>query len=219
MISVQKLKHAFQSLIHPSVIRFSSALRTKLFAFRGNQSSSSRRFVKHAPSTIRRRSHLIAYTQLPEKIKVITSATTSLYPWYRQNGLFSSQLRPSSLWNNLLLVMDANHFHLSPGSCRRPFESNTGSGSPETQTQSKLMSIARLFQTPFLQSIFSPFLFNLTVLPDIDTCARAPLILHGRQMPRLLYHHNRLLARADSCHLWRLLNCPMSTHRWQSPAD
>lgn len=38
-------------------------------------------------------------------------------------------------------------------------------------------------------------------------------------MPRLLYHHNRFLARADCCHMWRLLDRVKPTDRRQGSSD
>ena len=52
-----------------------------------------------------------------------------------------------------------------------------------------------------------------------DPRAPAPLLLHGRQVPRLLHHHHRLLARPDRRHLRRLLDRPLPAHRWQGPSD
>lgn len=52
---------------------------------------------------------------------------------------------------------------------------------------------------------------NVTI--STDACPRSPLLLHGRQVPRLLHHHHRLLACPNCCHLWRLLDCPMSANR------
>ena len=49
----------------------------------------------------------------------------------------------------------------------------------------------------------------------LDSCAYAPLFLHGRQVPRLLHHHHRLLARPDRRCLCRLLDRPLPAHRWQ----
>lgn len=51
---------------------------------------------------------------------------------------------------------------------------------------------------------------------SLDPRPRPPLLLHGRKMPRLLHHHNRLLARPNSCHLRRLLNRAVPAHWWQS---
>ena len=55
--------------------------------------------------------------------------------------------------------------------------------------------------------------------PSLEPCAPAPLLLHGRQVPRLLHHHHRLLARPDRRHLRRLLDRPLPAHRWQGPSD
>ena len=38
-----------------------------------------------------------------------------------------------------------------------------------------------------------------------DPRTRPPLLLHGRQVPRLLHHHDRLLARANRRRLRRVL--------------
>lgn len=52
-----------------------------------------------------------------------------------------------------------------------------------------------------------------------DTSTRAPILLHGRQVPRLLHHHNRFLTCPNCCHLWRMQYCAMSAHRRQSAID
>ena len=57
---------------------------------------------------------------------------------------------------------------------------------------------------------------SLTSPPD--SRPRPTLILHGRQVPRLLYHHNRLLARTDRRHLRRLLTGALPANRWQGPS-
>ena len=53
---------------------------------------------------------------------------------------------------------------------------------------------------------------TLTPSPP-DSCPSAPIILYGRQVPRLFYNHHCLLARPDSRYLPRLLNCSLSTVR------
>lgn len=50
---------------------------------------------------------------------------------------------------------------------------------------------------------------------DSDPCAYSSLLLHGRQVPRLLHHHHRLLPRPDRRHLRRLLHRPLPAHRRQ----
>jgi hypothetical protein len=57
------------------------------------------------------------------------------------------------------------------------------------------------------------------ILTQLDSRPCPPIILHGRQVPRLLHHHHRLLTRPDRRHLRRLLNGAMSTHRRQGSAD
>lgn len=56
-------------------------------------------------------------------------------------------------------------------------------------------------------------------LLSTDPCAPAPLLLHGRQVPRLLYYHHRLLARPDRRYLRRLLDRPLPAYWWQGPSD
>lgn len=51
-----------------------------------------------------------------------------------------------------------------------------------------------------------------------DPCARTPLLLHGRQVPRLLQHHDRLLSRPDRRHLRVVRDRPLPTDRWQGQA-
>lgn len=52
-----------------------------------------------------------------------------------------------------------------------------------------------------------------------DTSTRAPLLLHGCQVPRLLHHHDRILTRPNCRHLWRMQHCAMSAHGRQSEID
>ena len=52
-----------------------------------------------------------------------------------------------------------------------------------------------------------------------DSRPRPPLILHGRQMPRLLHHHDRLLARTDRRRLWWVQHRAVSAYRWESAVD
>ena len=49
---------------------------------------------------------------------------------------------------------------------------------------------------------------------DVDACARTPLLLHGRQMPRLFHDYDRLLTRTNCRHLWRMQYRAMPTDRW-----
>ena len=53
----------------------------------------------------------------------------------------------------------------------------------------------------------------------IDARPRSPLFLHGRQMPRLLHNHHRLLARPNCRHLRWLLDCSMSANGRQGAID
>lgn len=52
---------------------------------------------------------------------------------------------------------------------------------------------------------------SLTSTSDPRPCSS--LILHGRQVPRLLHHHHRLLTRPDRRRLRRLLAGPLPAHR------
>ena len=54
---------------------------------------------------------------------------------------------------------------------------------------------------------------------DTDARPRAPLLLHGRQMPWLLHHHDRLLTRTNRRYLWRVQHRIMSTYRRQGAVD
>lgn len=58
----------------------------------------------------------------------------------------------------------------------------------------------------------------LTRRPFPDSGPRSSLLLHGRQVPRLLHHHHRLLARTDRRHLPGLHHGALPTHRWQGPS-
>ena len=51
------------------------------------------------------------------------------------------------------------------------------------------------------------------------TRAVAQLVLHGRQVPRLLQHHRRLLTRPDRRPLRLVLDRALPTDRWQGPPD
>jgi len=48
-----------------------------------------------------------------------------------------------------------------------------------------------------------------------DPRSRAAILLHGRQVPRLLHHHNRLQPRSDRRCLRRLLAGAVPAHWWQ----
>lgn len=50
----------------------------------------------------------------------------------------------------------------------------------------------------------------------LDACSRPPILLHGRQVPRLLHHHHRLLARTNRRRLRRVLTGPLPADRRQS---
>lgn len=88
--------------------------------------------------------------------------------------------------------------------CRSPQPDASG-GVAQAQAQGTLLNIYQLTQGHWypLQTMFDGA-DTLRLTPD--TRARAPILLHGRQMPRLLHHHHRLLARPDRRHLRRLLD-------------
>merc|ERR1712037_1023447 len=44
------------------------------------------------------------------------------------------------------------------------------------------------------------------------------LLLHGREMPRMLPNHHGVLSRPDRCCLLGLLHRPLPVHRWKSKA-
>ena len=52
-----------------------------------------------------------------------------------------------------------------------------------------------------------------------DPGARSPLLLHGRQVPRLLHNHDRLLPRANRRHLPGLHQRAVPADRWQGQTD
>merc|ERR1712093_950428 len=58
---------------------------------------------------------------------------------------------------------------------------------------------------------FSPSIFSTQLLPlrpastSLRTLSCPKILLHGCQVPRLLHHHHRLLARTNRRHLRRLL--------------
>lgn len=56
-------------------------------------------------------------------------------------------------------------------------------------------------------------------LPTPDPRARPALLLHGRQVPWLLHHHDRLLARPDRRHLRRLLDRAVPADGRQGEVD
>ena len=47
-------------------------------------------------------------------------------------------------------------------------------------------------------------------LSNADPCAQPPILLHGRQVPRLLHDHHRFLTRPDRRHLPGLHHGPVS---------
>ena len=51
-----------------------------------------------------------------------------------------------------------------------------------------------------------------------DSCAHTSLILHGRQVPRLLHNHHRLFPRPNRRRLRWLLTGSLPTHWWQGPS-
>jgi len=51
-----------------------------------------------------------------------------------------------------------------------------------------------------------------------DSRPSSTILLHGRQVPRLLHNHYCFLARTDCRHLRRLLDCPMPAYWWQGQA-
>ena len=53
----------------------------------------------------------------------------------------------------------------------------------------------------------------------LDPRTGPALLLHGRQMPRLLHHHNRLLARPDRRYLRRVLNRAVPADGWEGEVD
>lgn len=59
----------------------------------------------------------------------------------------------------------------------------------------------------------------MMMIDDADPRARPALLLHGRQVPRLLHHHDGLLARANRRHLRRLLDRAVPTDGRQGSAD
>ena len=54
---------------------------------------------------------------------------------------------------------------------------------------------------------------DLTTHADIST--RPTIVLHGRQVPRLLYNHHRLLTRTNSRRMRRMLTGSLPTDWWQ----
>ena len=78
---------------------------------------------------------------------------------------------------------------------------------------SPLTSLPSPFQQP-------TYLLSTLTLPSlIATRPRPPLLLHGRQMPRLLHHHDRLLARPDRRHLRGLQHRAVPAHRREGSLD
>ena len=57
------------------------------------------------------------------------------------------------------------------------------------------------------------------MLTSTDPSTWSSLFLHGRQVPRLLHHHHRLLTRTNRRSLRRLLSGAMPAHWWQGKAD
>merc|ERR1712038_406032 len=49
-------------------------------------------------------------------------------------------------------------------------------------------------------------------------CTAPQLVLHGRQVPRLLQDHHRFQSRPDRRLVRRMLHCLVSTHRWKGEA-
>jgi hypothetical protein len=53
---------------------------------------------------------------------------------------------------------------------------------------------------------------QVTNVLDVDSRSRPTILLHGRQVPRLLHHHYRLLARPNRRRLRRLFTGALPTH-------
>jgi hypothetical protein len=58
----------------------------------------------------------------------------------------------------------------------------------------------------------------LTFAPP-EPCPCSPIFLHGRQVPRLLHYHHRLLTRTNRRHLRWMLNCALPTNWWKGSSD
>ena len=58
----------------------------------------------------------------------------------------------------------------------------------------------------------------LIVETKTDARPRSPVLLHGRQVPRLLHHHDRLLARTNRRRLPGLLAGAVPADGWQGEA-
>lgn len=103
---------------------------------------------------------------------------------------------------------------------------------PPTLTKPQVLAVDLLNPTPAAEArkhklkvqIPSQYYTLITPLPtkarsnlqSLDPRPRPPLLLHGRKMPRLLHHHNRLLACPNSRDLRRLLDRAVSAHWWES---
>ena len=86
------------------------------------------------------------------------------------------------------------------GSRSRSPQPNAAGGSPQAQAQGTSNS----------------HYITLTIINGVhvDSRPRPTILLHGRQVPRLLHHHHRLLARPNRRRLRRLLTGPLPTYWW-----
>lgn len=104
---------------------------------------------------------------------------------------------------------DARLTNLPPGSRSRSPQPNTAGRGPQAQAEGTNHPL------PPNASKWRCADFALS----LDARSRPPILLHGRQVPRLLHHHDRLLARPNRRRLRGLLTGALPTYRWQGAVD
>lgn len=116
--------------------------------------------------------------------------------------------------------MHARCRHLTPNLCPPPGAVALENPSFHLSTQTSLptlhLSILFLF---LLSSFHLRWVTSSLTIRKTDPRTRAPILLHGCQMPGLFHHHDCLLACPDRCDLRRLLHRALSTHRRQGQVN
>lgn len=127
--------------------------------------------------------------------------------WWNCRGLFRICVEP--LFDATVLTVLPNRFWQLTFSTRAP-RLRPASTSSRYVTLAPRNSAIR----PFSISLPTADIFP----PPADPGPRPPVFLHGRQVLRLLHHHDRLLPRPDRCHLPGMHDRSLPADWWKGPA-